>query len=153
MSLEAAYPDEVDLDPLLNDKGRQVAREIVGQCVWESLPRYAFTRTETLTADGRSVVAYMDEAPFDALIEEQRIGARTPEVPTYVAHSALDDIVPYAQGREMARSWCAAGARVHFQTLITPTHLGSYPEFGAGASDWLAAALRGQPGKSNCGTF
>jgi hypothetical protein len=152
VGLEAAYSDQVHLDDYLNDRGEQLADDILRQCVWESLPRSAFTQSSTLTEDGRPVAAYLDEEPFASLVAEQRIGSRPPRIPTFVAHSSLDDIVPYGQGRQMAREWCAGGAAVTFATLTTPTHLAAMPEFGVRAVPWLARALQGKPAPSTCGS-
>jgi len=152
LGLETAYPDQVHLDDYLNDRGEQLADAIVRECVWESLPKYAFTQTSTLTEDGRPVADYMGEEPFATLVAEQRLGERAPQVPTLVAHSPLDDIVPYGQGRQMARDWCARGAQVRFDTILTPTHIAAMPEFGTRAVPWLAKVLKGSPGGSSCGS-
>lgn len=153
LGLEAAYPDQVHLDDYLNERGEELADAIVGECVWESLPKYAFLQTSTLTEDGRPVADYLLEEPFASLVAEQRIGERAPQVPTFVAHSSLDDIVPYAQGRQMALDWCARGAQVRFETIVTPTHVAAMPEFGTRAVPWLAKVLNGRPGASNCDLF
>ncbi|KAA1429448.1 lipase [Nocardioides antri] len=153
VGLEAAYPDQVNLDDYLNERGEELADAVVDECVWESLPRYAFTRSSTLTEDGRPVADYLVEEPFVSLVADQRIGSRPPQVPTFVAHSLLDDIVPYPQGRQMAREWCAGGAQVRFETIGAPTHVLAMPEFGTRAVPWLARALNGRPGAANCGLF
>lgn len=150
LGLEAAYPDQVRLDDHLNARGEQLADAIVRECVWESLPKYAFTRTSTLTEDGRPVADYLDEEPFATLLAEQRIGPRAPQVPVFVGHSRLDDIVPFAQGRQMARDWCAGGAEVAFAPLTTPTHIAAMVEFGVRAVPWLARALKGNPDPPAC---
>jgi hypothetical protein len=86
-------------------------------------------------------------------VGEQLIGARKPGVPVLIVHSALDDIVPYAQDRTMARSWCEKGTTVQFSTSLVPTHVGgairAYPE----AFAWLDARFAGLPAPTNCGWF
>jgi predicted esterase len=76
-----------------------------------------------------------------------------PSVPTLVVHSALDDIVPYSQGRQMARDWCAQGATVQFSTSLVPSHVGgairAYPD----AFAWLEGRFAGQRAPENCGWF
>jgi hypothetical protein len=70
-----------------------------------------------------------------------------------VVHSTLDDIVPYAQGRAMARSWCARGARVRFDTSVALTHLGAAATAFPAAFSWLEARFAGVPAVSTCGRF
>lgn len=152
--LEAAYPDKIDLSQYLNEKGMQLLEDGRKECLVESLALHAFTKSETLTKDGRPVAAYMDEEPFNSLVNEQRLGNRKPAVPTLVLHSQLDDIVPFEQGRQMARDWCAKGARVQFQSLQLPTHVGAIPNTAPYVFPWLEAALASPlPPPSNCGSF
>jgi pimeloyl-ACP methyl ester carboxylesterase len=153
LSLEAAYPDQVDLDEILNERGERLAAQVNEECVWESIPLHALTQSRDLTEDGRPVTAYMDEEPFDTLVEEQRIGLRKPAVPVLVLHSWLDDIVPYDQGRRMARDWCGLGADVEFRTLAVPTHVGGYAESAPYVLGWLEARFAGAPTAGNCGSF
>lgn len=152
LSLDAAYP-ELNLPDLLNEKGRQLLAEVATQCTPEAITAHAFTKTATLTKDGRPLTAYLDEEPYASRVAEQRIGERKPEAPTLVVHSALDDIVPYGQGREMARQWCAQGATVQFSTSLVPSHVGGavagYPE----ALTWLGARFAGKRTPDNCGRF
>ena len=86
-------------------------------------------------------------------VAEQNIGTLRPSVPILIVHSALDDIVPYAQDRNMARGWCAKGVSVQFSTSLVPTHaltaLRAFPE----AFAWLEGRFAGLPAFGNCGWF
>jgi len=150
--LGAAYP-ELNIREVLNDKGERLLDEVRRQCTVEVIVAHAFTRSADLTADGRPLTEYLDEEPFASVVAEQRIGATAPEVPTLVVHSALDDIVPYPQGRQMARDWCSGGARVQFSTSVVPSHVGgairAFPE----AFAWLEGRFAGLPAPDNCGRF
>ncbi|MGH3715056.1 MAG: lipase family protein [Micromonosporaceae bacterium] len=152
ISLDTAYP-ELGIPALLNERGTQLFAEVAKECIAESLAKHAFTRSETLTKDGRPVTAYMDEEPFNSRVNEQRIGLRKPAVPTLVLHSSGDDIVPYEQGRQMARDWCARGATVQFTTLSTATHVGAIPETANHVFPWLEQRFAGIPAGGNCGRF
>ncbi|OZM71428.1 lipase [Amycolatopsis antarctica] len=150
--LSAAYPD-LGIENVLNHKGKRLLDEVRQQCTIEVIAGQAFTRTADLTVDGRPLSAYLDEEPYASVVAEQRIGDSAPEVPTLVVHSALDDIVPYAQGRDMARDWCSGGTRVQFSTSLVPTHVGgairAFPE----AFAWLEGRFAGVPAPGNCGSF
>ncbi|MFC4005480.1 lipase family protein [Prauserella oleivorans] len=151
-SMNAAYP-ELGIPELLNDKGRDVRERIERECTAGAILHHGFTRSADLTADGRPLTEYLDEEPFASVVAEQRIGRIAPAAPVLVAHSRLDDIVPYPQGRDMARSWCELGATVQFDTLAIPTHVGGYAGAFPRAFAWLEGRVRGGEAPSNCGRF
>ncbi|GAA5119549.1 lipase family protein [Haloechinothrix salitolerans] len=152
VGLDAAYP-ELGIDDLLNEEGKKQREQLESECVEETLVNHAFKESKNFTKDGRAVTEYMDEEPFDSTVEAQKLGNRSPEVPTLVLHSRADDIVPYEQGRQMARDWCDLGANVRFKTLETATHVGAIPEASSTAFMWMEERISGFPQFSNCGTF
>ncbi|GAA2807864.1 lipase family protein [Saccharopolyspora taberi] len=152
VAMNEAYP-ELGVPDLLNDEGKRKLAEFSEECTVESIAKHAFTRTETLTKDGRPITAYLSEEPFASKIAEQRIGLTPPGAPVFVSHTTLDDIVPFEQGRQMARDWCDRGATVQFDTLVIPTHVGAAPEAAARAFGWLEGRFAGDPAPDNCGSF
>ncbi|WP_019818874.1 lipase family protein [Saccharomonospora saliphila] len=152
LSLDTAYP-ELDIESLLNAEGRRMLDEVAEQCTAEALLAHAFTRSSDLTVDGRSLTDYLKIEPYASRVAEQRIGHRAPEVPTLVVHSKLDDIVPYGQGRQMARDWCAGGATVRFTPSLVPSHVGgmlrAYPE----AVAWISDRFAGEQAPNSCPTL
>jgi hypothetical protein len=52
------------------------------------------------------------------VIEEQRIGRRTPASPILVNGALNDDFIPYEQTRRLVQDWCARGSEA---TLFTDT--------------------------------
>lgn len=153
VSLEAAYPDKIDLDDYINERGKQLFEQAKKSCLVDGLLLGAFTQSKDLTKDGRPVSDYMGEEPFDSVVSDQRLGQRKPSAPVLVLHSTLDDIVPFEQGRQMARDWCAKGAKVRFKSLELPTHIGAIPNTAPYVFPWLEAVVAGVPLPSNCGTF
>lgn len=144
---------ELNVPALLNDKGKQVLREVETECTADALFRHAFTRTADLTVDGRPITVYLGQEPFASVLRRQRLGLTPPKVPVLVAHSTADDIVPFGQGRDMARSWCAEGATVQFDALSVSTHVGGAIAVAPAAFTWLDQLLHGRPAPSNCGSF
>lgn len=122
-ALDDAEP-QLGIRDLLNARGKEFLDQVQETCLIDGVTTYAFTRTSTLTLDGRPISAYLSRPDIAAALAERRLGTKAPTVPSLVAHSGLDDVVDYAQGRDMARSWCSKGAKVRFQTLLTPTHVG-----------------------------
>ena len=146
--LATAY--EVDLDALLGDEGRERVRRVEGECVGDSLPKDAFTRSTTLTRDGRPLVASFDEEPWRSILGDNVIGERRPATPVLLTHSLPDDVIPYAVGLGLARRWCGLGTTVRFSTTAVPTHVGgAVPNF-AEEYAFLEARLAGVPATSTC---
>ncbi|MDT0308976.1 lipase family protein [Streptomyces sp. DSM 44917] len=157
ISLNAAYP-ELDILGLASDRGRELFERGRDACLTDSIFGYAFQRSSTWTADGRPVAEYLDEEPFASVVAEQRIGNIAPEVPVLVEHARNDDIVPYGQGRQMARDWCAAGAEsVQFRDIFSLVPLFSHASAALNAAtnsaNWLQGRFSGTEPGSNCGSF
>lgn len=149
----AAY----DVDPAthLNETGLAALTGAAEACVAGSLA-YAHLDSATLTHTGQDFPELVrSDAELGGILAEQRIGAqgRRPEVPVMIAHSVTDDVIPYRAGRDLGRRWCAEGARVRFDPLLTPTHVGghvaSLPRMGA----FLDATLADRWTADSCGWF
>ena len=74
-------------------------------------------------------LTFLTKPPWEADPWKTIAATNTPgqdpiNVPILITHSLLDDVVPYKAGKSVARSWCKKGAKVDFQTMATPTHVG-----------------------------
>lgn len=144
-----AEAGDVDLTPYLNASGRDHARRLEGSCVTD-LAEFAFKRSSDLSADGRSFSDYLREEPFKTLVAQNRIGRLRPAMPVRLVHSALDDTIPYAVGRQLMRDWCARGTNATFSTNIVPTHLGGMAPHIGESMAFFEARFAGLPQLSNC---
>jgi pimeloyl-ACP methyl ester carboxylesterase len=141
---------EIDLRPLLNEKGLRVADALTNQCMFESLRRYAFTRSTTLTADGRSIGAMLRAEPFASLVEEQKLGnGRYPRIEALISHSRLDDVVPFECGRGLAERWAGYGGRVRLSVNRAPTHAAAALTSYGVAFAFLNGRFAGRPMRAN----
>lgn len=145
--LAASY--DIDLTPYLNAQGLEAMTAVEQDCVFDLLDN-AFVRSETLSIDGQPLSALMTRAPFASVIEAQRIGTIKPTVPVLVSHSVLDDVIPYAAGKAMARSWCNKGANVRLSNNVVPLHVGGIVPHAAEAQLFWEARFAGLPQLSNC---
>lgn len=145
----------VDLAPLLNERGRSIATALSRQCMFESLRRYAFTKSSTLTASGDSVPELLGEEPFATIVAEQRLGddGRWPRTNTLITHSVLDDVIPYECGRSLAERWAGQGARVRFQRNFAPTHAAGTLTSYAAAFRFLGKRFAGEPMRGNTARY
>jgi pimeloyl-ACP methyl ester carboxylesterase len=140
----------IDLAPLLNERGREIATALSGQCMFESLRRYAFTRSATLTQDGSSIGSLLRGEPFAAIVEDQLLGNhRYPRTDVLVSHSRLDDVVPFEAGRALAERWAGYGARVRFSTNYAPTHAAAALTSYSTAFAFLAGRFADRPMRAN----
>lgn len=154
IGLNAAYPDAGLLD-MANEAGRQLFEEANTLCTFDAVLRYAGRQTSTLTNDGRPVSAYTAEEPFRSIVAENVVGTMRPEAPVLVEHAGLDDVLPIAQGRRLAQSWCGQDATVQFNDLFTFVpifvHLFTAGTSATNAANWLAGRFGGTEPTSNCG--
>lgn len=139
----------VDMDPYLNEAGKQMYAEIADDCVFD-LFGSAFKSSEDYTADGASLAELIGIEPFRTIIDEQRIGRRAPKAPVLVTHSVLDDIVPYRVGKQLAKDWCAGGGNVRLSTNASPGHVGGMLNNAAEVYGFLEARFAGIPATSSC---
>jgi pimeloyl-ACP methyl ester carboxylesterase len=144
----------LDFNPSLNDRGRALMAEVRDECVIETILTHGFIQTSTLTADGVPLPQVLRRPEFAGIIGEQLIGnGRKPTVPTFVYHSATDDVIPFAAGLGTAQRWCAQGADVGFAKGVIPGHVGGAFEFYPLAMKFLDARLRGESTASSCQTI
>ena len=145
--LAASY--DVDLSPYLNATGRATSDRVETECVFDLLNN-AFVKSSTLSYNGQPMSTLMAAEPFKSIVAAQRIGTIKPKVPVLVTHSALDDVIPYSVGKQMAKSWCGKGANVFFSTNIAPLHVGGIVPQTAEALPFFEARFLGLPQLSNC---
>ncbi|MCW2786576.1 MAG: lipase [Marmoricola sp.] len=148
VGLSADY--RIDLGPLLNTHGIGVAAALSEQCMFESLRRYAFTRSASLTADGRSIGSLLREEPFAAIVADQQLGnARYPRMEALVSHSRLDDVVPFECGRALAERWASQGGRVRLSVNYAPTHAAAALTSYSTAFSFLSGRFADKPMRAN----
>ncbi|QBX56226.1 lipase [Nocardioides seonyuensis] len=150
--ITASYGLDSALSMFLNEKGVQALQDVEQDCVF-NLFDSAFTKSTELTQDGRSLAEIMKEVPFSMLVSDQQIGNIKPSVPVLVTHSRLDDTIPFAVGKAMAKSWCQKGANVRFSSNIVPTHLGGMVPHVAESLPYWEARFAGLPQFGNCWTL
>ena len=143
---------DIDVAPYLNAKGKEYFPALAETCSGEAITKFAFTRSETLTADGRPITDLLAEEPFKGIVAEQRIGNAKPEIPVLLSQSVLDDVIPFEQTKTLADDWCAQGADVQFAPNLGPTHVGGAVAGFPRAFAWIDARITGEPTTPNCGS-
>lgn len=147
LGLDTAYGVDPARD--LNANGMAYAKRLEDSCA-EQLTDFAFTKSSTMTKDGRPISTKFASEPWKSMLADNLIGTIKPSVPVMVDHSLLDDVIPYDVGKALAKSWCAKGANVVFSTNLTPAHLGAQTTHSALAVPYFSARFNGLPQWSNC---
>nr|WP_245915196.1 lipase family protein [Nocardia fluminea] len=118
----ARYPElQRAVDRVLSPSGRAMLDTLSDACIADIITRHPFLKTETLTRDGRPLLAHLAEMPeATPVLAELRIGNSAPAAPVLITSGRNDDTVPYGQARRLAEDWCAKGATVTFRTNELP---------------------------------
>ncbi|MDY6049950.1 MAG: alpha/beta fold hydrolase [Corynebacterium sp.] len=147
------------VDELLNARGHEFLDTTRTGCIADTIVRWAFTDTRTLTTNGWSLHEVMTNIPeFRAIAEANNVGHGTPSRPILIATSRGDDSIPPAQVYDLARGYCARGAMVDVNTNTFPqlghknalNHLAPiYTNITVGL-DWLGERLAGVAAPNRC---
>ncbi|APT91901.1 hypothetical protein CPHO_02120 [Corynebacterium phocae] len=147
------------LFPLLNDKGHEFISSAATSCIADSERRWAYTRSETLTTTGESLAHIMGRIPRLAeTIDRQKLGRRPVTGPMLIANSGTDNIIPFAQTKELGGAYCAQGGTIQLVEESVPEFLQSRKNAHSlpyTASAWrglfyLLDRFNGLPAPSNC---
>ncbi|WP_308405518.1 lipase family protein [Streptomyces tardus] len=141
---------DIDTDEYLNDKGRDYLTKVKQACTIEAVATLGLRDSRKLTANGEPITEYLKEPQWKAIVDEQKIGERKPEVPVLINHSRLDDVIPFKLGKELKADWCAKGATVEFKPNLGPTHIGGAIASFPRTFLWLEGVLKDKPAPSNC---
>ncbi|AKT52925.1 lipase [Arsenicicoccus sp. oral taxon 190] len=142
----------IDPKNFLNDKGLALGPKVESNCV-TNLFDLAFIKSSTLTKDGRPMDQTFAEEPLRSMLADNRIGRSRPSAPVLITHSVSDDVIPYAVGQQLGKDWCAQGANVWFQPILTPTHLGGAVPTASYATTFFESRFNGIKQVSNCGMY
>ncbi|SDD61470.1 lipase family protein [Actinokineospora iranica] len=156
IGINQAYP-EANMMGLANQAGADMFLAARKTCTLDAVFKFMGTQTSKLTKDGKPVSSYLSQPPFDAIIAENKIGNIKPAMPVMVQHGSMDDVIPVAVGKQMAKDWCGKGANVQWKDLtsFSPflSHAMGMMSASGDATSFLKGAFAGQAGAGNCGKF
>nr|WP_237418451.1 lipase family protein [Actinomadura rayongensis] len=156
IGIQTSYP-EADIPGLANDQGKKLFEEAAKTCTLDGMLKYMFMQTKSLTRDGRPIADYLDQAPFDKIVAENRIGTLKPAMPVEIQHSPFDDVIPQEIGKQLAKDWCAKGANVTFDGALIASpvfaHITGAVTAPATAAAWMNDRFQDKPVTGNCGSF
>lgn len=145
VGLSREFP-EVDIDGLLNERGKALKEEISTQCAEDFVLGYPNERmSDYTTVPDPLVVPRVRE-----VMQANGLPKVIPKAPVYIYHSIADELIPVEGPDALVAKYCAAGARVFYQRDAAGEHV-AYAFTGAPAAiAYLAERFAGGPVVTNC---
>ncbi|MEU7169710.1 lipase family protein [Streptomyces morookaense] len=140
----AAYP-ELHLERYLNDRGRFYVDYLKNHCVVINTAAGLFKRISDVTVENP-----LYEPDWQRVLRSSNLGTHAPDRPVYLYHGTIDELIPYAVGKQLRADWCAEGATVRWTSLPLTGHVTGAITGSVPAADWLAARFAGAPAEGNC---
>jgi hypothetical protein len=144
VGLSRAYP-EIDIDALLNDRGRAAFAAVGQQCIAEFTLGYAFQRM----GDHVTVPELLDVPAVQRVIAENTMGQRLPDAPTYIYQGTHDELAITPPVDRLVATYCGMGATVKYVKILGE-HLTTAGTGVPGALAYVNDRLNGRPAPSSC---
>lgn len=157
------YPEmRAAVDDHLNARGKQFLADNRNSCVGESIAKWGFQKSSSLTKTGESFKELIQrDERFRNPVADQRLGLKDLNAPLVVYQNRTDDIIPFAQAKQMAKDFCEnTDQPVYFHEFnyqgIDPSkkavigHAAPLPEMFLGAVNWLQGRFNGTTAPDNC---
>jgi hypothetical protein len=148
VGLDTAY-DDLDLEGYLSPRGEELVARADELCLVsvdgvKTLADTLFTEIADYTTSNP-----LDTPVWQARLAEQELGHAPPEMPVFMYHGVVDEIVPFDQAADLRRDWCDAGANVEW-SILPGEHLLGMIEGAPLALSWMEARMWGWPTFGNC---
>jgi hypothetical protein len=144
VGLSRAYP-EIDVDSLLNDKGKAAFETLGHQCIAEFTVRFAFQHMR----DYVTVPELLDVPAVRRVIAENTMGQRVPSAPTYIYQGTNDELAITPPVDALVQTYCGMGATVQYVKILGE-HITTAGTGVPGALAYVQARLNGSPAPSSC---
>lgn len=148
--------DAIDVDTLLNARGRAMFDDLGESCVGQEL---AWVKDPLLS--GYSFDTFAAYTTADEPLEEpalarvaaaNTLGQHRLEMPLLYYHARFDQVTPRADARALARRYCALGAPVRFD-LAFGEHISAAFTHAGAAVAWLDDRFAGRTPPGDCASL
>lgn len=144
VGLSSAYP-ELDLESYLNEEGRAMLEQGRNACLVDGLFVGMGKNIDSVTTSDP-----LEDAQWQARVDEQRLGTTAPEVPVLQYHGVFDEIIPFDQGTRLRDAWCGGGAQVQWSEYWFAEHLLGIFQAQGDVTNWLGDRFAGRPFTPTC---
>ncbi|MER7661104.1 MULTISPECIES: lipase family protein [unclassified Streptomyces] len=141
---DAAFP-ELKLDSYLNPAGRALISFLRNNCVALDTTVGSFKKISDMTVRNP-----LETPQWQKRLHESDLGSHRPDHPVYLYHALADELIPYGQGSQLRRDWCAKGANVKWRTMVLGEHVTGVITEAIPAANWLADRFAGRTAAGNC---
>ena len=148
MGLDTAYP-ELNLDSFLNAKGKSefgaLASGTKSGCLVDLILAYSFKHISDYTTSNP-----LPTPAWQKRLSENKLGLTKPEIPAFLYHGDVDEVIPNAVGVGLRDRWCGLGATVKWSVYSFGEHLVAQSLAADDVVKWLDDRLSGRPAPSTC---
>jgi hypothetical protein len=144
VGLSRAYP-EINIDSLLNDRGKAAFETLGHQCIAEFTLQFALQHMR----DYVTVPELLDVPAVKQVIAENTMGQRVPAAPTYIYQGTNDELAITPPVDTLVRTYCGMGAKVQY-VKIPGEHITTAGTGVPGALAYVNNRLNGRPAPSSC---
>ncbi|MFD3442042.1 lipase family protein [Streptomyces sp. NPDC058685] len=141
---DAAFP-ELELDSYLNPAGRALISFLRNNCVALDTTVGSFKKISEMTVRNP-----LETPQWQKRLHESDLGSHRPDHPVYLYHALADELIPYGQGSQLRKDWCAKGANVKWRTIVLGEHVTGVITEAIPAANWLADRFAGRAAAGNC---
>ena len=122
--LIAEYPETKEpLERMLSPLGQDFLKLTADECIGATVERWPRNDTKAFTANDLGIAENLRSPELSAVVrrhvDEQTLGTKTPSMPVFVTHNALDDVLPVTSARELVQKWQKAGADITYVEVDT----------------------------------
>ncbi|MGK8361667.1 lipase family protein [Corynebacterium amycolatum] len=122
--LIAEYPETKEpIERMLSPLGQDFLKLTADECIGATVERWPRNDTKAFTANDLGIAENLRSPELSAVVrrhvDEQTLGTKTPSMPVFVTHNALDDVLPVTSARELVQKWQKAGADITYVEVDT----------------------------------
>ncbi len=145
VGLSRAYP-EMDINAILNDKGKQLVASIGTKCITDIAAIGAFHRM----AEYSTVSDPLALPRIQQVIAANHLGQHRPAGPIFDFHAIFDELIPIAGDDALAAQYCAEGVTVQHYRDPASEHASLAVTGAPLAVAYLADRFAAKPAPSTC---
>jgi pimeloyl-ACP methyl ester carboxylesterase len=147
--LSTQYPGAIPLNLIANDAGNAALAKISTQCVFEALFEFQNKTISAYTKTNEPLSALLAIPSVSETLDAQNVGTRKINAPLYLFHGTADEFIPFQQGVNLRKDYCAKGTNVTFE-VYPSEHIVTQFQGAAPSLAFLKDRFDGKPATSNC---
>ncbi|WP_224784276.1 lipase family protein [Corynebacterium amycolatum] len=122
--LIAEYPETNEpIERMLSPLGQDFLKLTADECIGATVERWPRNDTKAFTANDLGIAENLRSPELSPVVrrhvDKQALGTKTPSMPVFVTHNALDDVLPVTSARELVQKWQKAGADITYVEVDT----------------------------------